>query len=220
MKAIVGPDGCGKSYTIEQWKKEGNVVSSRHAMPITRWLPIKGIKNRVYFIIKEILNGIERNIIYIIVKLEKPDILDRCFLDGCAYSEFFSMKYKCPTIRTICEIFNPFAPIPDEVIQLRVTRRDRWKPKRGDTYSWEDAQLMNTIYMNILWEKGYRIVKKEEYYLGERWYWRRFHDEKRTRVFDRFKRRTSYFLSGAIARNRVYKSCSAFWRLRIKGERI
>lgn len=218
MRAFVGPDGCGKTHAIKHMKKKGEVVASRHAMPLTRWMRVDS-KHPVYYVVKELIHAIERNAVYVIVRLEKPDILDRCFIDACAYSEFYSSKYKIPLIRYIAEWTIFLAPRPEEVIQLRVKNWDKWKPKREGVYTIGDVATFNNIYHNMLYEKGYVLDEKKSYYLGEMWIWRKHHAEKRIRVFSRLARRLKNFLSNKIIRNRAYKICSKFWRLRIKGQK-
>jgi len=162
ITAIVGPDGSGKTYHIDNVMK----VDAMHACSRTRW--IKGT-NDVMLVVKEIAIALERAYTYVMIRLieGKGDLyLDRCFIDAIVCSRFWSEKTGIKILSKIGKSTVFLSLLPERIILMR-PRYGMAEPKRKGLFSVDDIETMSQIYINVLIENDYMLKYKEEYKMGQ-----------------------------------------------------
>ena len=160
--ALEGPDGAGKTTYIKEHLSHRDLTYI-HAAPFSRrWSDVRDKFKRniieVFMDTECVINSWKAKIMG-----ERGIVMDRTFLSGQVYSEFWSREYDNWIPYKIALFIHRFAYKPK---YLLVFFPDLGKAKPRKNYSQDEIQHLASLYRTALIRNGYKIISEEPYGLG------------------------------------------------------
>ena len=160
--ALEGPDGAGKTTYIKEHLSHRELIYI-HAAPFSRrWSDVRDKFKRniieVFMSIERVFNSWKAKIM-----AERGIVMDRTFLSGEVYSEFWSREHDNWIPYKIALFTNHFAYKPKHLL---VFYPDLGKAKPRKNYSQDEIQALACLYQEALIRNGYKIISEETYGLG------------------------------------------------------